>query len=92
MGYFIKNTAPIAQYIEDVLLSKTEYSQRIASALLSHVGVCIKQNGYNENEFERFFSKDSFYARDYLEKVNKEDFRQALIETKFDKIDFDVFY
>lgn len=92
MGYFIKNTAPIAQYIESVMLSKTEYAQRIASVLLSHVGECIKHNGYNESEFERFFSHDNYYARDYLEKVDKKAFRQALMETKFNKIDFDVFY
>lgn len=92
MGYFMKNTAPIAQYIESVILSKTEYAQRIASVLLSHVGVCIKHNGYNESEFERFFSNDNYYTRDYLEKVDKEAFRKALMETKFVKIDFDVFY
>lgn len=92
MGYFVKNMTPIAQYIESIILSKTEYAQRIASVLLSHVGVCIKHNGYKESEFERFFSKDNYYARDYIEKVDKEKFRQALMETKFDKIDFDVFY
>lgn len=92
LGYFIKNTTPIAQFIESIILNRTDLSQRLASVLVSHVGVCIKHNGYNENEFERFFSKDNYYARDFLEKVDKEAFRQALIDTKFDKIDFEVFY
>ena len=92
MGYFIKNTTPIAKYIESIILSKTDLSQRLASVLVAHVEACIKYNGYNENEFDRFFSKDNYYARDFLDKIDMADFRQALIETKFEKVDFGVFY
>ena len=92
MGYFIKNTTPIAKYLESIILSKTEFSQRLASVLVGHVGICVKRNGYNENEFDRFFSKENYYARDFLEKVDKEKFRQALMDTTFEKVDFGVFY
>lgn len=92
MGYFIKNTTPIAKYLESIILSKTDFSQRLASVLVGYVGACIKRNGYNENEFDRFFSKDNYYARDFLEKVDKEEFRQALMDTTFEKVDFGVFY
>lgn len=92
MGYFIKNTTPIAKYLESIILERSELAQRLASVLVMHVGECIKYNGYDENEFERFFRKDNYYVRDYLEKVNKSDFRQALKDTVFTKVDFDVYY
>lgn len=92
MGYFIKNTTPIAKYLESIILNKTEFSQKLVSVLVGLVDICIKHNGYKENEFNRFFSKDNYFARDFLEKVDKTEFQQALMETNFEKVDFNVFY
>lgn len=92
MGYFIKNTTPIAKYLESIILDRTEFSQRLASVLVAHVDTCIKNNGYKESEFNRFFSKDNYFARDLLEKADKTEFQHALMETKFEIVDFGVFY
>lgn len=92
IGYFIMNTTPVAQYIEEILISKTKYSIRLASVLVGLVLRCIRNNGFDENDFERFFSKENYYSSDILDQVNKDEFRKVLLDTKFLKIDFGVLY
>lgn len=92
IGYFISNTTPIAEYLECLLNRKEEFSQRLVSLLSSQVETCIYNNGFDDDDFNRFFSKDTYYSRDMLEKVNKGAFKKALENTVFKKVDFGFLY
>lgn len=93
IGLFMSNTTPIANYLEGLLESKEDYTRRLVSVLASFVDSCVSNNGFDDNDFDRFFNKDSYYSRDILEKVDKSAFKKALIDTEFKKVDFgNLFY
>lgn len=92
IGFFVSKSTPIAAYLENILNGKNDYSQRLVSVLASHVETCIINNSFDDNEFERFLNKDTYYGGDVLEKIDKSAFRDALKNTLFKKVDFDILY
>jgi hypothetical protein len=92
-GFFLRNTTPIAKFLEDLSHNKNELQHLLLSVLASFVADCISKNGYDKKDFDSFFNKDNYYYNhDILEKADKDGFEHALKSTTFRKVDFNMFY